>query len=86
MVEQRLFENYQRDLINKQILTQNEVITEKVYNLANNISDIFTNSFELGGVALNRVLPGGQENTPNLELITDEGDLLVTDEGHFLIT
>jgi hypothetical protein len=88
MAEQRLFENYERDLINQQLLIQNNIIAENIYNLADNISNIFNVSLHSAqGIGdFSHSLPGDQSLTSDLELITDEGDLLITDEGEFLIT
>ena len=87
MAEQRLFENYERDLLNQHLLVQNQIMAESFYNLADNISNMFIGAVDMGGRS-DRIfkLPGDQRFTPNLELLTDEGDLLVTDEGAFLIT
>mgnify|MGYP001429603064 CR=1 FL=1 len=84
--ELKLFENHQQELINQQINVQNQIIGESLYNLSENISNIFNVAIDVDGTGFNFVLPRDAESTPNLELITDEGDLLVTDEGDFLIT
>tara|TARA_B100000575_G_scaffold93865_1_gene74775 strand:- start:10293 stop:10646 length:354 start_codon:yes stop_codon:yes gene_type:complete len=86
MAEQRLFENYKRDLINQQLLVQNNIIAENIYNLADNISNIFNVSIDVPAAGFKYVLPRDSKTTPNLELITDDGELLITDEGNFLIT
>ena len=84
--EQRLFENYENELINQQLIAQHNAVVESANLLANNISSIFnTNLYSIAGGRSYR-LPGDEEQSGNLELITDEGDLLITDEGHFLIT
>ena len=84
--ELKLFENHQHELLNKQIQIQNQIIGESLYNLSENISDIFNVSIDAYGAGFNFVLPRDSEITPNLELITDEGELLITDEGEFLVT
>ena len=85
LAEQRLFENYQRDLFNQQLLVQNNIIAENIYNLADSVSNIFNTNL-YGGRGSNFTLPEDAPYTPDLELITDDGDLLITDEGQFLVT
>jgi hypothetical protein len=84
--ELRLFENYQHELLNQQIQVQNQSIAESLYSLADNISNIFSVALDSGGAGFEPIMPRGAEATSRSELITDEGDLLVTDVGEFLIT
>ena len=84
--ELKLFENHQHDLINQQIHVQNQIIGESLYNLSENITNIFNVSIDAPAAGFKFVLPRDSGITPNLELITDDGELLITDEGDFLIT
>lgn len=77
MAELRMFQNYQ-DEIRNQIISRQARLVGDLINLSADISTVLTT----GRAKINEITPA--QSAP-IELLTDEGFLLVTDEGDQLV-
>lgn len=78
-VEQRMFQYYMDDII-RQAQVRQAKLSGDLINLSAAISNILS-----PGRGLNKSIPEQNDQSTDIELITDEGFFLVTDEGFKLV-